>query len=539
MSEISPTRLLLPSHLLEVRHLSVQFATQKKSTPILHDVSFNLAPTQTLALVGESGSGKSVTALSILKLLPQTATYQAECFKFAEQNLLDLSSAKLQQLRGGDIGMIFQEPMLALNPLHCIGEQVRENLLQHQPVMVSASKKITLDWLKRVGIRDAEHKYSFYPHQLSGGQRQRVMIAMALINHPRLLIADEPTTALDVTLQAQILALLKDLQREMGMAILFISHNLRLIQSFADDVVVMHQGKTIEQQSCTQLFANPQHSYTRELLATLPTQPVTSVAIDAPQRLSVHNLCVQFSSSSGLLRRTKQTIDAVKHANFTLRTGETLGIVGESGSGKSTLAAALLGLLPATGQALFHQQNVLTCSSKQWLPLRPQIQIVFQDPFASLSPRWTVEAIIAEGLLIHQPKLTAEERDARVVHIMQEVGLDPVQRFRYPHEFSGGQRQRISLARALILKPKILILDEPTSALDYAVQGQVLALLQALQQQHQLSYIFISHDLQVIRALSHHVLVLKDGEVIEQAPVDELFNSPKTEYTRQLLAASF
>jgi microcin C transport system ATP-binding protein len=518
--------------LLNVQHLSLQLASSK----ILHDVSFSVKAHQTVALVGESGSGKSVTALSLLKLLPANTHYQAQQLTFAGHDLLAMHAAQLQALRGRQIGMIFQEPMLALNPLHRIGEQIRENIVQHQG-NTTDSQQQTLEWLQRVGIADAKAKYDLYPHQLSGGQRQRVMIAMALANRPQLLIADEPTTALDVTIQAQILALLKQLQQELGMAILFISHNLRLVKSFADDVVVMHQGRSVEAQATAKLFAAPQHAYTQMLLNTLPTQNVTAVDANAPQQLQAQHIHVQFPIRQGLLQRVRAHFVAVDDVSFHLKKGETLGIVGESGSGKSTLALALLGLTAATGEALFQSQNLLTCSKQNWRSLRPHIQIVFQDPFASLSPRLNVQQIIAEGLRIHQRQLSAEQVDQQVIAVMQEVGLDPQTRLRFPHEFSGGQRQRISIARALILKPQILILDEPTSALDHSVQAQVLDLLQQLQQQYQLSYIFISHDLTVIRALSHQVLVMQAGKVVEQGPVAELFNHPKTDYTNQLLAA--
>ncbi len=533
--------------LLKVEHLSLQLGkNDSNANKILHDVSFDLYENQTLALVGESGSGKSVTALSLLKLLPANTRYQADSIRFAGQDLLTLSPTQWQDLRGRQIGMIFQEPMLALNPLHRIGEQIRENILQHQALTqknpkknnLQDSRQLTLEWLLRVGIPDATAKYNLYPHQLSGGQRQRVMIAMALANRPQLLIADEPTTALDVTIQAQILALLKQLQREMGMAILFISHNLRLVKSFADDVMVMHQGRTIETQTTAKLFAAPQHEYTQMLLNTLPTQAVPATNKQAAICLQATHITVQFPIRQGLLQRIHSYFVAVNDVSFSLKQGETLGIVGESGSGKSTLALALLGLTSASGEALFQQKNLLNCSKIQWRNLRPQIQIVFQDPFASLSPRLNVHQIIAEGLLIHQKPLTKAQVDQQVIAVMQEVGLDPDTRFRFPHEFSGGQRQRISIARALILKPQILILDEPTSALDHSVQAQVLLLLQQLQQQYQLSYIFISHDLTVIRALSHHVLVMQNGKVVEQGPVAEIFNHPQSDYTKQLLATA-
>lgn len=541
--------------LLHVEHLCVQLNrddshtnndTNNHANKILHDVSFQIYAGQTLALVGESGSGKSVTALSLLNLLPANSTCQAKNLAFDGQDLLSLTRPQWQQLRGRQISIIFQEPMLALNPLHPIGEQIRENIVQHQAVSKKdtgadkcqqTSRQQTLDWLTRVGIGDASSKYNLYPHQLSGGQRQRVMIAMALVNRPQLLIADEPTTALDVTIQAQILALLKQLQHELGMAILFISHNLRLVKSFADQVVVMHQGYSVETQATAQLFASPKHPYTQLLLNTLPSAAMPAADTQAQTCLQANKVKVQFPIRQGLLQRVCSHFIAVDQIGFTLKTGQTLGIVGESGSGKSTLALALLGLTPATGAVLFQQKNLLDCSKKDWHAIRPQIQIVFQDPFSSLSPRLSVQQIIAEGLLIHQPSLTTEQVDQQVMTAMQAVGLDAATRFRFPHEFSGGQRQRISIARALILKPKILILDEPTSALDHTVQAQVLTLLQQLQQQLQLCYIFISHDLTVIRALSHEVLVMQHGQVVEQGPADAIFNHAQHEYTRELLAA--
>jgi microcin C transport system ATP-binding protein len=529
--------------LLQVENLSLQLGRTKQHThKILHDVSLEISAHQTVALVGESGSGKSVTALSLLNLLPANTVYQAKKMMFDGQNLLSLSATQWQQLRGQQISIIFQEPMLALNPLHTIGEQIRENILQHQhhpgKKKSQDSREQTLEWLQRVGITDADAKYKLYPHQLSGGQRQRAMIAMALANRPQLLIADEPTTALDVTIQAQILALLKQLQRELGMAILFISHNLRLVQSFADQVVVMHQGYSVETQATTQLFAAPKHPYTQSLLNTLPSPALTASNPHAPTCLQANNVNVQFPIRQGLLQRVRSHFIAVKQISFTLKQGQTLGIVGESGSGKSTLALALLGLTPATGEVFFQQKNLFNCSKKGWHEIRPHIQIVFQDPFSSLSPRLNVQQIIAEGMLIHQKSLTEAQVEQQVIAVMHAVGLDAATRLRFPHEFSGGQRQRISIARALVLKPKILILDEPTSALDHTVQAQVLALLQQLQQQLQLCYIFISHDLTVIRALSHEVLVMQHGQAVEQGPVDAIFNHPQHPYTQQLLAAA-
>ncbi|MBU1304380.1 MAG: ABC transporter ATP-binding protein [Alphaproteobacteria bacterium] len=520
--------------LLSVRDLTIAFG----ATPATRSIGFDIAPGETLALVGESGSGKSVTALSILRLLPPSATVSGQIL-FKGQNLVTAPPAELRAVRGNDISMIFQEPMSSLNPVHTIEHQIGEVLAIHRGLRPNAARARTLELLDAVGIPDPRSRLASYPHQLSGGQRQRVMIAMALANEPSLLVADEPTTALDVTVQAQILTLLKSLQQRLGMAMLFITHDLGIVRSIADRVCVMTKGDIVETGPVSSIFANPQHAYTRHLLAAEPkgTPPLSNP--DAPTIVDVQGLKVWFPIKAGLLRRTTGHIRAVDGVDLTIRQGETLGVVGESGSGKSTLGYALLRLVPSTGTIVVLGNALQQRSWKAMRPLRADLQIVFQDPFGSLSPRLSVDQIIGEGLAVHRPQLTAAERDARVVTALTEVGLPPEARFRYPHEFSGGQRQRIAIARAMVLEPKFVVLDEPTSALDVSIQAQVVDLLGDLQRRHGLTYMFISHDLKVVRALANRLIVMRNGKIVEQGEAAAVFSAPQSEYTRTLMAAAF
>ena len=526
------------SPLLRIEDLDIAFRQGGKVTPVVQDLSLSIEPGETLALVGESGSGKSVTALSILRLIrAQTVVYPRGDILFAGQSLLHASEAQLRNIRGNQIAMIFQEPMVSLNPLHNIEKQLAEVLALHRGMGRQAARAEIIQCLDRVGIVHPAARLADFPHQLSGGERQRVMIAMAILTQPQLLIADEPTTALDVSVQAQILSLLQELKQELGMAMLFITHNLRIVRSVADRVAVMHQGRCVESNTRAALFASPQHAYTRKLLQSEPTGSPNPVDPASPVLLRVIDLSVAFPVRRGLLRRTVSSKQVVQQLSFTLRRGESIGLVGESGSGKSTTGLALLRLLNAGGSIEFDGQLLQTFNRKQMLPFRRRIQVVFQDPYSALNPRLSVMQIIAEGLQVHQ-RLTAEQREQRVIAAMQEVGLDPQSRHRYPTEFSGGQRQRIAIARALILQPELLILDEPTSSLDKSVQAQILELLRNLQQRHGLSYLFISHDLQVVRSLCHQVIVLQHGKVVEQGECENLFSQPRHAYTRQLLAFS-
>ncbi|MFT4271697.1 MAG: microcin C ABC transporter ATP-binding protein YejF [Pantoea sp.] len=522
------------SNLLTVNHLAVAF----QQRTVVEDISLRIDAGETLALVGESGSGKSVTALSIMRLLPQPpVSYPQGEILFNGQNLLQANERTLRGLRGNQMAMIFQEPMVSLNPLHSVEKQLYEVLSLHRGMRREAARAEILNCLDRVGIRQAATRLQDFPHQLSGGERQRVMIAMALLTQPKLLIADEPTTALDVTVQAQILQLLRELQRELNMGMLFITHNLNIVRQLAHSVTVMRNGREVEHNRCAALFSQPQHAYTRELLAAEPDGRPAPLSDTLPL-LQVKNLHVGFPVRRGLLKRTVAEKTAVQDLSFTLRRGESLGLVGESGSGKSTTGLALLRLIAARGEIWFDNQPLHQLSAKQLLPLREKIQVVFQDPNSSLNPRMTVQQIIAEGLAVHRPSLSAAEQEAKVIAVMEEVGLDAASRTRYPAEFSGGQRQRIAIARALILEPQLMVLDEPTSSLDRSVQKQILSLLRRLQQQHQLAYLFISHDLQVVRALCHQLIVLRQGEVVEQGECDALFDAPQQEYTRQLLASA-
>ena len=503
------------------------------------EVSFSLAKGETLALVGESGSGKSVSALSILKLLPYpAASHPSGEILFDGQDLLHADDKTLRSVRGNRISMIFQEPMSSLNPLHTVEQQIGEVLSIHHGMGENQSRARVLELLEDVGIREPEKRLKSYPHQLSGGQRQRVMIAMALANEPELLIADEPTTALDVTVQAQILELLRDLQKSHGMALLFITHDLGIVEKLADKVCVMTEGQIVEKGPTAEIFANPTHAYTRHLLGSEPSGKALPVADDAPILLTTDELKVWFPIKRGLLRKTVGHIKAVDGISLSIREGETLGVVGESGSGKTTLGLALLRMISSNGPIVFQGTYLDRLDNRGMRTRRGDMQIVFQDPFGSLSPRMSIAQIVAEGLAIHAPDLSPEERDGKVVSVLEEVGIDPATRHRYPHEFSGGQRQRISIARAMVLEPKFVMLDEPTSALDMSVQSQVVDLLRDLQDKHGLTYLFISHDLKVVRALSNRVLVMRQGKVVEEGDVEQIFDAPQTDYTKALMAAA-
>jgi microcin C transport system ATP-binding protein len=526
--------------LLEVADLSVGFRQGSRDTLAVDRVSFEIKKGETVALVGESGSGKSVTALSVLKLLPYpSAHHPSGSIRFKGQELLNLPEDKIRHVRGNDITIIFQEPMTSLNPLHTIEKQIGEILLLHQGLTGETARARTLELLTQVGIPEAETRLGSYPHQLSGGQRQRVMIAMALANEPDLLIADEPTTALDVTVQAQILSLLKELQKRLGMAMLFITHDLGIVRRLADTVCVMKEGKIVERGPVEQVFSAPEHPYTRALLAAEPKPDPAPINADAPVVVETRALKVWFPIKRGVMRRVVGHIKAVDGVSIAVRQGETLGIVGESGSGKTTLGLAILRLISSQGPIVFLGSTIAGLTFKEMRPFRLHMQIVFQDPYGSLSPRMSVSDIIEEGLWVHHPKLTRAQREERVVQALRDVGLDPETRFRYPHEFSGGQRQRIAVARAIVLEPTFVVLDEPTSALDMLIQAQIVELLRALQKRRNLTYIFISHDLRVVAALASRLVVMRHGKVVEEGPAAELFARPTSDYTRALLAAAF
>ncbi|ACP27203.1 ABC transporter related [Sinorhizobium fredii NGR234] len=526
--------------LLSVRDLSVAFHQGGDTSVAVDHISFDIKRGETVALVGESGSGKSVSANSILKLLPYpAASHPSGEILFNGKDLLKASNAELRHVRGNDITMIFQEPMTSLNPLHTIEQQIGEILELHQDLKGPAARARTLELLNQVGIREAEKRLGAYPHQLSGGQRQRVMIAMALANRPELLIADEPTTALDVTVQAQILELLKSLKDQHGMSMLFITHDLGIVRKIADRVCVMTKGKIVETGPTAEIFANPQHSYTRHLLASEPKGEPPLSDQSKPIVVEGKDVKVWFPINAGFLRRVVDHVKAVDGIDLTLRAGQTLGVVGESGSGKTTLGLALTRLISSKGRIAFVGQDIDAYSFGEMRPLRNRMQVVFQDPYGSLSPRMSVADIIGEGLKIHERTLSDDARDARVAAALQEVGLDPATRWRYPHEFSGGQRQRIAIARAMVLKPQFVMLDEPTSALDMSVQAQVVDLLRDLQRKHNLAYLFISHDLKVVRALANEVIVMRLGKVVEQGPAERIFEAPAEDYTRALMAAAF
>ena len=526
--------------LLSVRDLSVAFHQGGATTVAVDHVSFDLMPGEVVALVGESGSGKSVTANSILKLLPYpAASHPSGKILFDGKDMLTLPERALRAVRGNDITMIFQEPMTSLNPLHTIERQIGEILELHQAITGVAARERTLELLRQVGIREPEKRLKAYPHELSGGQRQRVMIAMALANRPKLLIADEPTTALDVTVQAQILELLGDLKRQHGMSMLFITHDLGIVRKFADRVCVMTKGKIVETGTVEQVFTDPQHAYTRHLLAAEPKGEPPHSDAGKPVVMQGDDIKVWFPIKAGLMRRVVDHVKAVDGIDITLRAGQTVGVVGESGSGKTTLGLALSRLIASQGRISFIGQSIDSYSYEMMKPLRNRLQVVFQDPYGSLSPRMSVGEIVAEGLKVHERSLSADERDTRVATALEEVGLDPATRWRYPHEFSGGQRQRIAIARAMVLKPRFVMLDEPTSALDMSVQAQVVDLLRDLQAKHELAYLFISHDLKVVKALANDLIVMRHGKVVESGPAAEVFASPQQDYTKALLAAAF
>ncbi len=526
--------------LLSIRDLSVAFGVGAREVLAVDRVSFDIGERETVALVGESGSGKSVTALSVMKLLPYpSARHPSGSVVFKGKELLTMPEEQIRQVRGNDMAIIFQEPMTSLNPLHTIEKQICEILLLHQSLTGEAARQRTLELLSQVGIRDPAKRLASYPHQLSGGQRQRVMIAMALANEPDLLIADEPTTALDVTVQAQILKLLKDTQKRLGMSMLFITHDLGIVRKLADRVCVMQQGKIVEQGAVERVFTAPEHPYTRALLAAEPKPDPAPPRPQAPVMVQTDDLKVWFPIKRGVLRKIVGHIKAVDGISIEVRKGETLGVVGESGSGKTTLGLAILRLISSDGPVVFMGNTIQGLKFKQMRPFRRDMQIVFQDPYGSLSPRMSVSDIIEEGLWVHHPHLTEAERERSVIAALNDVGLDPATRFRYPHEFSGGQRQRIALARALVLEPKFIVLDEPTSALDMLIQAQMVDLLRDLQKRHDLTYMFISHDLRVVAALASRLLVLRNGKMVEEGAASELFKNPKSDYTRALFAAAF
>jgi len=522
--------------LLDVRDLSVSFSQDGNTVAAVRNVSFSVGRGETVALVGESGSGKSVSALSTVSLLPPSAGVTGSV-TFNGKEMIGASKERLREVRGNDISFIFQEPMTSLNPLHTLEKQIRESLELHQGLVGEAARARIMELLELVGIRDAESRLRAYPHQLSGGQRQRVMIAMALSNKPDILIADEPTTALDVTIQAQILDLLARIKRDEGMGLLFITHDLGIVERIADRVCVMQNGEIVEAGETAALFAAPQHPYTKKLLGARPSGRPVPVPNGARKLVETEDLRVWFPIQKGFLKRTVGHVKAVNAATISVRAGETLGVVGESGSGKTTLALAIMRLTASQGRVMFDGEDVHGWSTRQLRRHRADMQIVFQDPFGSLSPRMNCEQIIAEGLGVHGNPGGRPVRDL-VAEEMEEVGLDPAMMDRYPHEFSGGQRQRIAIARAMILKPKMVVLDEPTSALDMTVQVQIVDLLRQLQDKYGLSYIFISHDLAVVRAMSHQMAVMKDGDIVEYGPAEELFNAPKTDYAQTLLQAA-
>ena len=525
--------------LLSVKDLSVSFNTQNGLVDIIDNISFDLYKGENLAIVGESGSGKSVTALSLLRLHDEANTVYANgSIDFQEKNLLTLNQNEIQSVRGKDIAMIFQEPMTSLNPVFTIGQQIEEVLTLHQSLNKLDKQKRVIELLHRVGIRQPEQKIKVFPHALSGGQRQRVMIAMALACDPVLLIADEPTTALDVTIQQQILDLLHEIQQETGMSVLLITHDLNLVRRFANRVCVMQNGKIVESNETEKLFSQPQNEYTKFLLDSEPDKKISNVKAGTTLVLRTEKLRCYFPVYKGFFKRKVDEVKAVDDISLSLFSGETLGIVGESGSGKTTLGLAMFKLLASTGEIYLKNNNVSAYSENQMRPLRRHFQIVFQDPFSSLSPRMTVQQIIEEGLKLHFPDLDSGQRLRKIVDVLEEVGLDKDVLWRYPHEFSGGQRQRIAIARTVVLEPDVILLDEPTSALDVSVQKQVLGLLAQLQEKRHLSYLFISHDLRVVRAMSHRVIVMREGKVIEQGNVDDVFDNPQHEYTRELAAAS-
>lgn len=529
--------------ILEIKDLSVDFDTLAGSVNVVRDINFSVAAGETMALVGESGSGKSVTAMSILRLHDEEkVNYSSGSISFLGNNLLGTDENNIKAVRGSKISMIFQEPMTSLNPTFTVGDQIMEPMLIHKGMSKPAAKKRAIELMELTGIPDPHYRFDAFPHLLSGGQRQRMMISMALACDPKLLIADEPTTALDVTVQLQILLLLEKLKKEFSMAVLMISHDLNLVKRFADHVCVMQEGNIVEQGRVDGLFNDPQHPYTIKLLNSEPERIIpdgeTQALRDNKELLSGHHLKCHFTSTKGFFRRTSTTVKAVDNIDLVLREGETLGIVGESGSGKSTLGRCLLKLENCSGEIYFDEKQIDHLTHTALRPLRKEFQVVFQDPYSSLSPRMTIEQIVGEGLQIHFPHLNKEQRREKIQKVLLEVGLEDDILWRYPHEFSGGQRQRIAIARVVILEPKLILLDEPTSALDVSVQKQVLVLLRELQERHKISYLFITHDLKVIEAVAHRIMVMKDGKIIETGETGEVFSTPKETYTQNLLTAS-
>ena len=525
--------------LLQIRDLSIDFVSGETLTHAVRNVSFEVEKGETLALVGESGSGKSATAMSVLRLLPPAAVYPSGRILLEGKDMLSAGADDLREARGRTVGVIFQEPMTSLNPLHTVYKQIAEVIQSHQPVNREKTRARVLELLDLVGIRNAADRLNAFPHELSGGQRQRVMIAMALANEPDLLIADEPTTALDVTVQAQVMRLLAEIQKRMRMAVLFISHDLGIVRRVADRVAVMYGGQIVETAPTEKLFGHPEHPYTRKLMDAEPSGRPVGDPSKSPVLLAAEDLRVHFPIKKGVLKRTADHVRAVDGVSIKIREGESLGVVGESGSGKSTLAFAILRLLKeARGFIRFGHARIDTRGKNEMRPLRRQIQAVFQDPFGSLSPRMPIADIIAEGLKLHAIG-NASTREEMVIKAMKEVGLDPDLRHRYPHEFSGGQRQRVAIARVLVLKPRLIILDEPTSSLDRTVQFQVVELLRALQSEHRLSYLFITHDLKLVKALCHSIVVMKNGHMVETGVTDHVLNDPQQAYTRELIQAAF
>ncbi|RUX27074.1 ABC transporter ATP-binding protein [Mesorhizobium sp. M7A.F.Ca.US.011.01.1.1] len=523
--------------ILSVKDLRVRFRTLDGAVEAVKGINIHVKSGETVAVVGESGSGKSQTMMAAMSLLASNGEATGSV-DYRGRNLLTLSKSELNQVRGRKISMIFQEPMTSLDPLYSIGNQLIEPIRRHRGLNAPDAREEALKLLRLVHIPDPERRMKSYPHEMSGGQRQRVMIAMALANDPDILIADEPTTALDVTIQAQILMLLAELQRKLGMAIVFITHDLGIVRRFADRVYVMRQGQVVEEGEAEAIFVNPQHAYTKMLLAAEPTGSKAPPPANAPVLLEGRNVEVTFRIGGGFLAGEPLMLRAVDHISIRLQRNQTIGIVGESGSGKSTLGRALLRLLPSDGIIRFGDRDISQADRQAMRPLRRQMQLVFQDPFGSLSPRMTVGQVITEGLLVHEPNLSGKQRDQRAVEALREVGLDPNARNRYPHEFSGGQRQRIAIARAMILKPKLVVLDEPTSALDRSVQKQIVELLRKLQADHELSYLFISHDLSVVRAMADYIIVMKQGKIVEEGPTEAIFSDPRHAYTQTLMAAA-
>ena len=523
--------------ILKVRDLTVEFSTHDGVVKAVKGIDLDVMPGETVGIVGESGSGKSQTMMALMGLLASNGKASGSA-KYRNQELVGLPDSKLNRIRGAKITMIFQEPMTSLDPLYRIGNQIAEPLIRHKGMNARAARERVLELLRLVGIPDPGRRIDAYPHEMSGGQRQRVMIAMALANDPDILIADEPTTALDVTIQAQILTLLAELQQKFCMAIVFITHDLSIVRRFSDRVYVMQSGNVVESGMTEKIFAAPEHPYTKMLLAAEPTGRKAPPSSDAPILLEGRDVEVTFDLGGGFFSGPPTILRAVDRISIRLKRGQTIGIVGESGSGKSTLGRALLRMLPSDGVIRFDNRDISNADRRQMRPLRRELQVVFQDPFGSLSPRLTVGQIITEGLLVHEPSLTAKQRDQRAIEALREVNLDPVMRNRYPHEFSGGQRQRIAIARAMILKPKVMVLDEPTSALDRSVQKQIVELLRTLQKTHDLSYLFISHDLAVVRAIADHIIVMKQGKIVEEGPTEDIFDHPRDIYTQTLMAAA-